>query len=167
MTDKMTKTYTINMLGDGGVGKTVLVHKMKTGEFQRKYFATIGCEVQPYFVETNYGVVNLELWVYAGQEKYSSIFGVNQSDATVLVFDLTNNTSHKNLTDWYSKWCRDEPVFVVGNKCDIDDIRVTPTFHTKHDLPYMALSAKTVTEVDFLTPIVRRLTGHDDLVILS
>lgn len=163
----MTTIYNINLLGDGGVGKTACIHKMRTDEFEKKYIATIGCNVYPDLVHTNYGDFELNLYDYAGQEKYSSIFGVPQSDATVLMFDLTSPISHKNLKSWYSKWCHDEPVFVVGNKCDIAEIKVTPKFHMKHNLPYMALSAKTVTSAEFFTPILRRLTGHDDLVIIE
>lgn len=166
MTHKMTKTYKINIIGDAGVGKSVWIHKMKTDEFEGRYFATVGRDVHPFAFGTNHGDILVELHDYAGQEKYSSLSGVQPCDATVLMFDLTSNTSHKNLADWHTKCCRGEPVFVVGNKCDIDDIRVTPTFHAKHGLPYLALSAKTMTYVDFLTHILRRLTGHDDLVIL-
>lgn len=157
-------TYHINFLGDGGVGKTTWIHKMKTDEFYSKYYATVGCDVHPFMVNTNYGNIELNLYDYAGQEKYSSRT-YYKHDANILMFDLTSKVSHESLKDWYTK-CYTGQTFIVGNKCDIAEIKVTPSFHEKHNLPYIPVSAKRMTLADLLTPILRSLTGHDDLVIV-
>lgn len=151
--------YNINLLGDGGVGKTTWIHKIKTGEFTMRYFATIGSVVHPIDVNTNYGNIELNLFDYAGQEKYSGRT-YYKSDASIIMFDLTSKVSYKNISFW-QKECGTEPVIIVGNKCDIQEIKVVP------DIPYLALSAKRMSTIDFFTPILRRLTGHDDLVILQ
>lgn len=156
--------YNISLLGDGGVGKTAWIHKMQTDEFHPQYYATVGCEVHPFVLNTNYGNIELNLYDYAGQEKYNSQ-SYYKSDATILMFDLTSRVSYKNLKYWQNKCTIGVPVFVVGNKSDCADIKVAP------DIPYLALSAKrmTLTDLltDLLTPILRRLTMHDDLVIVE
>ena len=35
------------LVGDGGVGKTTFVKRHLTGEFEKKYVATLGVEVRP------------------------------------------------------------------------------------------------------------------------
>jgi GTPase SAR1 family protein len=38
--------YKLVLVGDGGVGKTTFVKRHKTGEFEKKYVATVGAEVR-------------------------------------------------------------------------------------------------------------------------
>ncbi len=156
---KMT-IYNINLLGDGGVGKSSLIRKISDVKFEPKYLASFGCEVHPFHINTNHGSIEFNLYDYAGQEKYSTQHIYN-SNATILMFDLTSKISYKNLKFWKTK-CDSEYVFVIGNKCDCADIKVAPT------IPYLALSAKTtMTLRNLMIPILRRLTGCDDLVIVE
>jgi GTP-binding nuclear protein Ran len=156
-------SYNIVLLGDGGVGKTAWIRRMRTDTFQPQYFATVGSEVHPFGINTNYGHINLDFYDCAGQEKYASHLPDIKSDATILMFDLTSRISYKNLKYWRER-CKEEPVFVAGNKCDIkqEDIKVQPKFHRN----YLALSAKRMTTRDLLTPILRVLTGYDNIEIL-
>lgn len=155
--------YTIKFLGDGGVGKTAWITKMRQEFFQRKYIATVGSVLYPSSFRTNYGDIQLNFWDYAGQEKYGADRPTQAADASILLFDLTNKVSYKHLAFWHAK-CGSEPVFVVGNKSDIVDSRMvdSPSYHA---LPYWEVSAKTMTAAELLTPILRQLTGHEDLVI--
>ena len=158
--------YTIRLLGEGGVGKTAWIRNMMESGFERRYIATVGHEVHPYHITTNHGTFLLTLIDYYGQDKYASPQPyplTNGVDATVLMFDLSRKISHTNLSRWH-EMCNNEPVFLVGNKTDMESV-VTPTYHIEHNLPYTAVSAKTGTVHDLLTPILRRLTGHNDLII--
>ncbi len=161
---KMTH-YTIQFIGEGGVGKTTWIKKIRMDIFEKKYVGTVGLEVHPFHVETNYGQIQLTLYDYYGQDKYAGqMKPTDNADATILMFDLSRKISHKNLGRWHEQ-CHGEPVFLVGNKNDLEQI-VTPTYHTEHNLPYLSVNAKTGTAHDLLTPILRRLMGHDDLVIV-
>lgn len=157
--------FNINLLGDEGVGKTAWIHMMNTGEFRRQYVQSFGCNVHRFVTNTSYGGVELNLRDYAGETKHNDD-ALAKCDATVLMFDLTSNVSHRSLALWKDK-CGTEPQLVVANKCDITDVKVQPTFHKKANLPYVALSAKTMARRDFLQPVLRLVTGHDDLVILE
>ncbi len=169
MTDNMTDkpmTFNIALLGDSGVGKTSWMRRMMGDPFQPQFHATVGCNAKSFLWETNYGLFDLNFYDYAGQEKYGFRFErplVAQSDATVLMFDLTSRVSYKNTKHWKQK-CGGEPVFVVGNKCDIkaENIKVVPKFHEN----YLELSAKRMTGADLVTHILRVLSGHPDLVVL-
>lgn len=159
-------SYKISLLGDGGVGKTAWIHKLKTGEFTCRYFATIGSKEHTINVETNYGRIKLIFFDNAGQEKYYSRSLPAKMDATILMFDPTNAVTYRELELWYEK-CKSEPVIVVSNKSDIDDVHVkSPTFHLTHSLPYFKISVKTAPSYsEVLTHILRSITDHNDLVI--
>ena len=56
------------LVGDGGVGKTTFVKRHLTGEFEKKYVATLGVEVHPLLFHTNRGPIKFNVWDTAGQE---------------------------------------------------------------------------------------------------
>jgi small GTP-binding protein len=56
------------LVGDGGVGKTTFVKRHLTGEFEKKYVATLGVEVHPLLFHTNRGAMKFNVWDTAGQE---------------------------------------------------------------------------------------------------
>ena len=50
-------TFKLVLVGDGGVGKTTFVKRHLTGEFEKKYVATLGVEVHPVEFCTNRGKI--------------------------------------------------------------------------------------------------------------
>ena len=72
--------FKLILVGDGGVGKTTFVKRHLTGEFEKKYVATLGVEVHPLLFHTNRGAIKFNVWDTAGQEvsysclKYVDVF---------------------------------------------------------------------------------------------
>ena len=66
-------TFKLILVGDGGTGKTTFVKRHLTGEFEKKYIATIGVEVHPLTFHTNRGVICFNVWDTAGQEKFGGL----------------------------------------------------------------------------------------------
>jgi GTP-binding nuclear protein Ran len=60
--------FKLILVGDGGVGKTTFVKRHLTGEFEKKYVATLGVEVHPLLFHTNRGPIKFNVWDTAGQE---------------------------------------------------------------------------------------------------
>ena len=60
-------TFKLVLVGDGGVGKTTFVKRHLTGEFEKKYVATLGVEVHPLEFHTNRGQLVFNVWDTAGQ----------------------------------------------------------------------------------------------------
>ena len=52
------------------LGKTTFVKRHLTGEFEKKYNATVGVEVHPLQFQTNRGLIVYNVWDTAGQEKF-------------------------------------------------------------------------------------------------
>lgn len=52
------------------LGKTTFVKRHLTGEFEKKYEATVGVNVHPLSFYTNFGHIIFNVWDTAGQEKF-------------------------------------------------------------------------------------------------
>ena len=168
----MTSILKLAILGDGGVGKTTFMKRHRTGEFERKYIATIGVEVHPLLFNSNKGNIQFGCWDTAGQEKFGGLRDgyYIKSDCAIIMFDVTSKQSYKNVENWYRdlrRVCPNIPVVICGNKCDVKDRKVDPsqiTFHRKHGLQYYDISSKTNYNYDkpFLY-LARKVTGQVDL----
>jgi GTP-binding nuclear protein Ran len=66
-------TFKCVLVGDGGTGKTTFVKRHVTGEFEKKYVATLGVEVRPLEFNTTRGLIRFNVWDTAGQEKFGGL----------------------------------------------------------------------------------------------
>ena len=71
--DTSIPTFKLVLVGDGGVGKTTFVKRHLTGEFEKKYVATLGVDVYPLTFHTNHGPIKFVVWDTAGQEKFGGL----------------------------------------------------------------------------------------------
>jgi len=58
--------FKLVLVGDGGVGKTTFVKRHITGEFEKKYIATMGASVHPMTFYSNHGPIKFNVWDTAG-----------------------------------------------------------------------------------------------------
>ena len=58
-------TFKCALIGDGGTGKSTFVTRHMTGEFEKKYVATLAVELPSLIFHTNRGA--------AGQEKFDGL----------------------------------------------------------------------------------------------
>merc|ERR1719222_892446 len=168
--------FKLVLVGDGGVGKTTFVKRHLTGEFEKKYIATLGVEVHPMPFFTNHGQVNFNVWDTAGQEKLGGLrdgyyIGGN---CGIIMFDVCSRITYSNVPKWYkdlTRVCEAIPIILVGNKVDVRDRKVKAkqiTFHRKKNLQYYDISAKS--NYQFEKPFVwllRRLTGEAQLSLVE
>jgi len=165
--------FKVILVGDGGVGKTTFVKRHKTGEFERKYVATMGVEVHPISFYTTHGEVILNCWDTAGQEKLGGLrdgYYIG-GDAAIIMFDVTSAVSYKSVPHWHkdlTRVCDSKnpiPIVLVGNKVDAKDRKVKPRdiyFHRKKNLQYYDISARS--NYNFEKPflyILKKLMGED------
>jgi len=165
-------TWKLLLVGDGGVGKTTFVKRHRTGEFEKRYIATMGVEVHPLNFYTNYGEIVFKVWDTAGQEKFGGLrdgYYIG-GECGVIMFDLTSRMTYKKVPTWYrdiTRVCENIPIVIVGNKVDVKDRKVPPrsiTFHRKKNLQYYDISAKS--NYNFEKPflyLVRRLVNDSSL----
>jgi GTP-binding nuclear protein Ran len=164
--------FKLVLVGDGGTGKTTFVKRHLSGEFEKKYIATVGVEVHPLLFHTNYGPIVYNVWDTAGQEKFGGLRDgyYVQGQCGIIMFDVTSRITYKNVPNWHrdlTRVCDNIPIVLCGNKVDIKERKVKAksiTFHRKKNLQYYDISAKS--NYNFEKPFVwlaRKLTGHANL----
>lgn len=165
-------TFKLVLVGDGGTGKTTFVKRHLTGEFEKKYIATIGVEVHPLAFYTNFGEIKFDVWDTAGQEKFGGLrdgYYIN-AQCGIIMFDVTSRITYKNVPNWHRdlvRVCENIPIVLCGNKVDVKERKVkakTITFHRKKNLQYYDISAKS--NYNFEKPflwLARKLIGNPNL----
>eukprot|EP01054_Gregarina_sp_Poly1_P000488 Gregarina_sp_Poly_1__487@NODE_1119_length_5024_cov_589_054670_g776_i0_p2_GENE_NODE_1119_length_5024_cov_589_054670_g776_i0NODE_1119_length_5024_cov_589_054670_g776_i0_p2_ORF_typecomplete_len219_score43_40Ras/PF00071_22/2_8e45Roc/PF08477_13/1_8e25Roc/PF08477_13/5_8e03Arf/PF00025_21/2_6e16Gtr1_RagA/PF04670_12/0_00017GTP_EFTU/PF00009_27/0_0038FeoB_N/PF02421_18/0_001MMR_HSR1/PF01926_23/0_0021RNA_helicase/PF00910_22/0_045TniB/PF05621_11/0_073TniB/PF05621_11/1_7e03RsgA_GTPase/PF03193_16/15RsgA_GTPase/ len=165
-------SFKLVLVGDGAVGKTTLVKRHLTGEFEKKYVPTLGADVYPLRFQTNFGPITFNVWDTAGQEKLSGLRDgyYVRGQCAIIMFDVTARVTYRSVTVWHrdlTRVCPDIPTVLVGNKVDVKDRVVKAKqiqFHRKKNLQYYDLSAKS--NYNFDKPFVwlaRRLTNRPEL----
>lgn len=164
--------FKLVLVGDGGTGKTTLVKRHLTGEFEKKYIATLGVEVHPLVFNTNFGPIKFNVWDTAGQEKFGGLRDgyYIQGQCAIIMFDVTARVTYKSVPNWHRdlvRVCENIPIVLVGNKVDVKDRQVKAKnimFHRKRNLQYYDVSARS--NYNFEKPflwLARRLTNQLEL----
>jgi len=168
--------FKLILVGDGGVGKTTFVKRHLTGEFEKKYVATLGVEVYPLKFFTNLGPIQFNVWDTAGQEKFGGLRDgyYIQGHAAIIMFDVTSRLTYKNVPNWHRdlvRVCENIPIVLCGNKVDVKDRKVKAkqiTFNRKKNLMYFDISAKS--NYNFEKPflaLARKLVGDPNLMLVE
>lgn len=154
------KSKKIVLIGDGGVGKTSYVSRLRTGSFERKYIPTMGVEVHPLdYWETNNLNDIFNIWDFAGQEKYG---GCKEgywkcASGAIVMFDVTSKLSCKGLHYWIenlNNTVPDIPIVICGNKVDIkysSKIKKTDIENLKYqypEYPFFKISTKSCYNIE-------------------
>ncbi|KAK3083597.1 hypothetical protein FSP39_000028 [Pinctada imbricata] len=165
-------TFKLVLVGDGGVGKTTFVKRHLSGEFEKKYVATLGVEVHPLQFHTTRGNLVFNVWDTAGQEKFGGLRDgyYIQGQCAIIMFDVTSRVTYKNVPNWHRdlvRVCENIPIVLCGNKVDIKERKVKAkaiVFHRKKNLQYYDISAKS--NYNFEKPflwLARKLCGDPNL----
>ena len=121
--------FKIVLIGDSSVGKTNILSKFLSNEFDPDSKATVGVEfgTKDFLIENN--KVKVQIWDTAGQERYRSITNAYYKGAkgSLLVYDITNPKSFENLDKWLSDLKSNGEdkvsVILIGNKSDLENER--------------------------------------------
>merc|ERR1712032_935904 len=152
------------------------VKRHLTGEFEKKYIATLGVEVHPMPFYTTKGMIVFNVWDTAGQEKLGGLrdgYYIG-GHCGIIMFDVCARITYQNVPKWYKdlvRVCESIPICLVGNKVDIKDRKVKAkqiTFHRKKNLQYYDISAKS--NYQFEKPFVwllRRLVNDVNLTLVE
>jgi small GTP-binding protein len=130
MIDEQTRfipVIKILIIGEGGVGKTTLIHKLVTGKFSDQSM-TIGIGFATKIMKTLDGhSFKLQLWDVGGQSRFRLLIPSAKGGAkgVILAFDLSRPSTFARLDDWVRLVRTDlppdkyVPIMLVGTKCDL------------------------------------------------
>lgn len=147
------------LLGDGAVGKTSLVYRFIEGRFSTDFKSTLGVNLlkKKITIEEMNASVTCNIWDLGGQEAYRKLRNLylEGSNGALIVYDVTNPASFKNLDDWLSSFKNlrgNRPTLLIGNKIDLSR-KVTADqakeyAKTHENMVYLETSAKTGENVE-------------------
>lgn len=156
------------MIGNGGVGKTSIVKRLRSGDFEPQYVPTyvptLGAQVSPIRINTNYGMIQFNVWDCAGQECFSGSRDGHyfQANACIGVIEKGNESSVDKLTQELKHVSfQNIPVVTIVNKMDIETNNM--------DAFPEAIMVSAKDNQNLYTPFVvlaRQLTGLNDLCLI-
>jgi Ras-related protein Rab-11A len=98
-------TYKVILLGESAVGKTSIINRLAKDTFSNFTKSTINEFYIEKELEIKENKILFQIWDTAGQEKYRSIVKnyYKGAVAAILVYDITNLESFKQLDDFWLK----------------------------------------------------------------
>ena len=118
--------FKLIIIGDAGVGKSSILKRAVKNIFEESYQATIGFEFLLMHFQVNDLKIKFQIWDTCGQEMYRSLVQgfYHNTSLALLVYDINKKPTFESLDIWlkYLKQHteQDLPVFIVGNKNDLD-----------------------------------------------
>ena len=151
--------FKIVIIGDSGVGKSNLMTRYTSDEFNQDSPSTIGVEFMTKADKINGRDCKVQIWDTAGQERFKAISRsiYHGAKGAMLVYDITNQTSFDAIPGWLQELrvhvhttCS---IFLIGNKCDLEHLRVVKReaadkFARENGLSFLETSALDKTNVD-------------------
>ena len=116
----------ILVLGDGGTGKTTLLHRYVKGEFIDTTTMTIGVEFFTKKILIDSTNVSLILWDITGQDRFRHMIAryMKGASGALILFDMTNTASFENVGKWMKivhKFYENLPIILIAAKCDLEE----------------------------------------------
>jgi small GTP-binding protein len=147
--------YKLILGGEGGVGKTSMVHRFVEDSFQTDYKSTIGTSIMK--KECDFegldSKVRFVLWDLAGQAQFKRVRQsyLANAEAGILVYDVTRKDTFDKIENWFNEIkevSKTISLILVANKIDLIESRVIPTeagegLAKNLNLSYIETSAKT------------------------
>ncbi|XP_044862352.1 ras-related protein Rab-26-like isoform X3 [Mauremys mutica] len=169
--------FKLILLGDFGVGKTTLFHRIRAGRFlpgaraPNEHLAVCQSTVRLSHPQSP-GLVQISLWDTAGEERFLSLSSCyyRGADAVLLLYSAQSQLSFDSLPHWVCvarQYCLDAPIFLLGNKTDLEPRLPedkAERFSTEHGVAgRFNVSAKTGENVDrCMQDVVQRLVLKSD-----
>ena len=158
------------LIGDAGVGKTSIIKRFTTDNFDKNNPSSISSEYsrKEFNIKEIDKTIIYDIWDTAGQELYRSLAQIFFKDAQIiiLVYDITNKDSFESLQNyWYPQVTSNSLDRVVlgiaGNKDDLyNEIQVKETdvidWADEIGAIFTTTSANSNSGIDFLFNMVGR-----------
>jgi small GTP-binding protein len=116
---KLVMSQNVLILGDSGVGKTNIINRLINKPFNRVFVPS------EFTLQTIIPDTDITIYDYPGELKFHPVFPIGITKV-IIVYDMTNRMSYKNL-EWWREKANVEysvPIFVVGNKMDNNNCKI-------------------------------------------
>ena len=157
----MSKKFILKILtaGEGGVGKTTLLHRYVDGNFMTGTHMTIGVEFFLKDINIDDNNCTLQLWDFGGQAQFRFLLNsyVLGAKGAFVMFDLTRMMTLNRIEDWVNLVRSDDPnipILFLGTKNDlkdkisVDDNYILEVKEKYNFIDFLKVSSKTGENVD-------------------
>jgi Ras-related protein Rab-1A len=145
--------FKILLVGNSNVGKSSLFLRFVDEIWKENFVPTIGVDFKIKSIKIDNKIIKLQIWDTAGQERFRSILSSYYKGANgiLLLYDITNVNSFKSLSNWLidieKNSSKNVKKILIGNKCDLNDLRKIPIskgkeFADTYDMKFIETSAK-------------------------
>ena len=118
--------FKIILAGSGGCGKTTLLNRYTTGQFNTDTKMTIGVDFAVHYLELNEdkGAATLQIWDFGGEERFRTMLPsfCQGASGALLFFDLARTHTFYELDEWINiirRNTHDIPIIMLGAKYDL------------------------------------------------
>ena len=130
------QTLKILITGDGGVGKTTLLHRYLDNAFIDTTTMTVGVEFHVQEIKIRDTICSLLLWDIGGQQRFRFMVDkyIDGAKGALLLFDTTSMTSFVSVSKWEQvlrKKDKHLPILLVGTKADLDEFSMVGDYYAK------------------------------------
>jgi len=128
-----TSTFKIVLFGDSQTGKTTLAHRFLTNLFKEDISMTLGVDFLLKAVELEGEKVKLQIWDFAGEERFRFLFPsyLRGASGGIFMYDITNYGSLAHVDDWLAIIEKELnyklPIVFVGGKTDLFHLKEIST----------------------------------------
>lgn len=120
-----TTSIKLVLLGEAAVGKSSLVIRFVSNDFQESKEPTIGAAFLTQKCTIGERTIKYEIWDTAGQERFASLTPMyyRNAQAALVVYDITKPASFIKARHWvkelHEQASKDITIALVGNKYDL------------------------------------------------
>ena len=145
--------FKVLLLGNSNVGKSSLFLRFVDDIWNDTFVPTIGVDFKIKTFDIDEKKIKMQIWDTAGQERFKNIIASYYRGAhgILLIFDVTDKDSFKNLSNWLIEIEKNASKNVlkvlIGNKTDLEEKRVITynqgkEFADTYGLKYIETSAE-------------------------
>ena len=122
------KSKNLMIIGSQAVGKSALVRKLCSNNFNENYYPTIGvCVIEKHLEMDKNKEYIINVFDLASIKSFGKVrrYFLNYSDGVLIMFDYSHEDSLKEVEDWITEARqfvrdRDIPFIIIGNKSDLN-----------------------------------------------
>jgi small GTP-binding protein len=158
-------TYKICIFGESGVGKTSLVQRFVTNQFDHNTKPTLGAAIHVKHFEMDRKIILLQIWDFGGEDRFRFLLPSYAKGAFggIFMYDISRKETLENYEEWVSVFQsglpenrNDIPILLVGGKSDLEHHRecteedISPVYKSEYFFDIIECSAKIGENVDYV-----------------
>jgi len=156
------------IVGDSKTGKSNIFERfLRERDWNSNLIPTVAVDFLKRIVPVLDKRISLQVWDTSGAERFRSLVSMyyKESRGVLLVYDITNRDSFLHVHDWLRYWRRSGErgarIFLIGNKCDLEDEREVSfeegrLLAEEKGMKFFEISARTLENFNYMVGVLAK-----------